>query len=189
MPRNAAGTSCVCLSSPCNLDLIWWANDDLIWTIKSLSGKWNHVHSSKIWSELQLSGNEEHLGRKTVFLVWADVGIPCGAIPEQAKEEHVRIPDIIWCMWHEQILNDVVILSLAHVSSSHPSPYPWRGSWFMLQPEDNAQIKHIWGDTSAGLQLWDQTPISQGCVLQTGKLSPTPTRFNCSKDLKCWVNR
>lgn len=131
------------------LDLIWWANDDLIWTIKSLSGKWNHVRSTKIWSELQLSGNEEHLDRKTGFIVWADVGIPCGSIPEQAKEEHVRIPDAIWCMWHGQILNDVIILSLAHVSSSHLSPYPWRGSWFMLQSEDEAPDKTGRGDTSA----------------------------------------
>lgn len=68
VPWNAASTFCVRLSSPYDLDLIWWANDDLIWTIKSLSGKWNHVRSTKIWSELQLSGNEEHLGRKTGLL-------------------------------------------------------------------------------------------------------------------------
>lgn len=41
-----------CLHSSHFLDLIWWANDNLIWTTKSLSGKWNHACSTKIWSEL-----------------------------------------------------------------------------------------------------------------------------------------
>lgn len=42
----------------------------------------------------------------------------------------------------------------------------------MLQPEDNAEqfTDKAGRDDTCGLLLWDQTPISQGCVLQTAKL-------------------
>lgn len=116
---------------------------------------------------------------KTDLTIWADAAAPSSVrlvwSPEQAEEEDVEITPAVRRMWH-----GIIILSPAHMSCSHPSKYQRMGEedcCCSLQTTlSNARIKqaektHLW---AAAL---GSNPISQACVLQTGKWSTSEMKL------------